>query len=861
MSSAPRVTWGTVTAVSSLLPCLAVCLLLAPAVHGSPPGADTGYASFVKAQAGVAKKASRAKDWATVEAAWTAVLEVDPLSMEALAGLVEAAEKSGDPDAEALARREYNRQLARRVQAGENKLARTLTKSQERQAEIDPFAGESVELQAEFSEAQSILGQAYLEAGLFANAMVAWIARLDTVAPDSDQAVEARAAITRCLAEGGDFVGRLGLAPDLSAGERDEAWIADFNRKTAKWSRAGEWATPHYRIKVAGNWKLGEAAAKVMEEAHAFYREIWGIIPDPAPKRVDESLRDINITPIAVNIYGSHAEYVKRAGAVEWSGGQFNGSAVDTYDHGSGSGSWRSTLTTLYHEASHQFMREAVGSPPSYINEGVACLFESIEVLPNGTIRRDLPTKRYLTDLAKTLRAEPSFDLAFVMDPKNGNDPKFYAPRWGLIYFLRMFLGEQGDYVYRDQLENYIYAFKRGTPGDAVEHFESFFVEPFDIPEITNFAEFTEVWRRWILDLDASEKDSSGRVAALRKKARMGGLKKDWETALAFHERVLDLEPGDLDAVWGVAQAAEKLGQIDQAVFMARQLIELSEPDDQRRQDADTLHKALDEQAGDWTDARRRLIGGMAGLALRYDREEMSLMAMRVAQDVLDVDPFDASARALIGRLERETGRTVIRWRKLFNGLNLDGWYGAKTEEAFFVENGQLVADYGRVAGAAGGADAEGASLYQTIFLERAVQGDWSMEARIRAGSDWEIAGLCFGARDSDNFEGAVLRKGSDGSNRLDFGSFHGSWVFRGDGSYKVDYDPTGPDGTVLRVDVRNRRVSVTIDGVPVRPVVDGKKQDFIQYPMSALRGDAGLLVSKGVTRFTDLRMLAGKTR
>ena len=236
-------------------------------------------------------------------------------------------------------------------------------------------------------------------------------------------------------------------------------------------------------------------------------------------------------------------------------------------------------------------------------------------------------------------------------------------------------------------------------------------------------------------------------------------------------------------------------------------------------------------------------------------------MAMRVAQDVLDIDPFDASARALIGRLERETGRTVTRWLRLFNGLDLEGWYGAKTEEAFFVDESQLVADYSRVAGAASADQGQGESLYQTIFLERAVQGDWSMEARIRAGSDWEIAGLCFGARDSDNFEGVVLRKGSDGTNRLDFGSFHGSWNFRGDGSYKADYDPTGPEGTLLRVDVRNRKVSVTIDGVPLHPVVDGKKQDFIQYPMSALRGDAGLLVSKGVTRFTDLRLLAGKTR
>jgi tetratricopeptide (TPR) repeat protein len=845
---------------SSALRCAGLCfaLLLAPLVSAGVVGAESGYDQFVQSQADVAKKATRSKDWDTAAAAWTAVLEVDPHSLAALEGLVDVATLRGDIDAEALARREFNWQLTSRVQDGENRLARTLSKSSDRLSEIDPFAGEAADLLGDFSDARAELGAAYLEAGLFANSLSAWITRFEMVPSGSEESVVALEAIRRCLAEGDDFVGRLGLAPDLSAGDRDAAWIAEFDRKTTKWSRAGEWKTPHYRIKVAGNWKLGEAIAKTMEQAHAFYREVWGIIPDPAPKRVDKSLRKINITTIAVNIFETHALYLKRTGAPEWSGGQFTGGSVDTYDHGNGSGSWRSTLKTLFHEASHQFMSEAVGAPPSFINEGVACLFESIEILPNGTIRRDLPTKRYLTELSKTLRRSRSFDLSYVMDPKNGNEPDFYAPRWGLIYFLRMYVDEQGAYVYRDQLEKYIYDFKRGSLGNMVEHFESFFVEPFELPGITNFADFTKVWRQWILDLDEAGRNNNARVAGFRKKARMGGIRKEWKTALAFHERVLDIEPDDAESVWGVARAARELGQIDRAVFMARRLTDLIDPEDDRHADASELHEQLDELSRDWSEPRRRLVGGMAGLAMRYDREEMPLMAMRVAQDVLDIDPYDASSRALVGRLEKQTGRSVIRWQRLFNGIDLTGWYGATTAAAFFVRDGQLVADYNRVAGTDD--DGQGVSLYQTIFLERAVQGDWSMEVRIRTGYDWEIAGLCFGARDNEHFEGVVLRRGPDGTNRVDFGSFNGSWNFRGDGSYKADYDPTRRKGTLLRVDVRNREVSVSIDGVPLKPVVDGRTQDFIQYPMSALRGDAGLLVSKGVTRFTDLRLLAGKT-
>jgi len=353
-----------------------LAFLLAPVSSAGAVGADTGYAQFVKSQSDVAKKATRSKDWATAEAAWTAILEVDPLSLDAMAGLADVAAQRGDLDAEALARREYNKYLTYRVQSGENKLARKLSKSRDRLAEIDPFPGEAEELLSDFSKARAELAQAYLEADLFANSLKAWITRLDTVPPDSVESAEALTAIARCLAEGDDFVGRLGLAPDLSAGDRDAAWIADFDRKTTPWSRAGEWKTPHYRIKVAGNWRLGQAAARAMERAHAFYREVWGIIPDPEPKRVDKTLRDINITPIAVNIYETHAVYLKRSGAVEWSGGQFTGSSVDTYDHGNGSGSWRSTLTTLYHEASHQFMsdpRSSTRAWPACSNRSRCC--------------------------------------------------------------------------------------------------------------------------------------------------------------------------------------------------------------------------------------------------------------------------------------------------------------------------------------------------------------------------------------------------------------------------------------------------------------------------------------------------------
>ena len=833
---------------------------LPPAARAAAP-AGGGNGAFLAAQADLAKKALRSRDYYAAHAAWLAVLEFDPVNLAALEGLVEVAGKSKDADAEALYRLELNRTYAAAAQAGDKKAERALEKSLERQALLEPFAGEAAELVARHSAAMAELGAGYLEKGFHGMALTCWTERSMSVPAGSAEAAEARDAITRCLAEGDDYVAGLNVAPDLGDGGRDQAWIADFDKKTEKFSKAGEWETPHYRIKVAGNWRLGETTARVMEQVAVFYRDVWGLQPDPPPAKPDPTRRDVNITPIALNIYLTKEEYLKRTGSPDWSGGVFMGSEVALWDYENSGQSWRATLPTLFHEASHQFMSEAVGGVPSFVNEGIACQFESIEILPNGTIRRDAPNKQYLQDLVKQIKTDPTFSLGYVMDAKNGNEPKFYAPRWGLFHFLRMYVDDQGGYLYRDALEDYIYSFKRGTPGNAEEHFEEHLVQPLAVPGIASFADFERVWRQWILDLDASLKGRDKRLEQYRSQARMAGLRGEHQTARAFFEKIFDLEPDDPEMLVGLATAAEHTGQPDRAVWMLRRWLAISEPDAPDRSTHAATMTRLDPFSQERASARNELVGGMAGLAQRYDREALPLMAMRVAHDVLEIDPYDPSSRALVARLERETGRSVIRWQRLFNGIDLQGWVGAGSSAAFHVRDGELVADYSRVVDPNNNTEEAGVSLYQTLFVDRNMAGDWSIEMQVNTSADWELAGLCFGARDADHFEAIVLRRGNDGMNRVDFGSFDGIWSFRGDGSYKASYDPTAAAGTRLRVDVRDREVSVTIDGTPLKPVVGGVERGSIKYPMTALRGDAGLLASKGVTRYSDLRLLAGRAR
>jgi tetratricopeptide (TPR) repeat protein len=849
--------------VGALIAILTVSLSWA--LPAAPLAETTGFRRMVSEKVAAAKAASRKKDYAAVDAAWRAVLEVDPFATVALEGLVDSARAQGDLDAEALALWELNAQRVQQVADGDSRLERELVKSLERQAEIDPHLGEARELLDDFRGEMAELAADYFEAGLYANSMVCWGRVVGLAAPGSEARAAGLVEIERCLEAGDDFVAYVDV-PRQRAGGKDSEWIADHDRKSAKWNRAARLDTPHYRIRTNAGWEVLTSAAIAMEAVHIFYRETWGIVPDPQPAKVDPELRDITVPRIDLNIYATREEYLKRTGSPEWSGGVFKGSEVATYSSGgeSGARNWRQKMRTLFHEASHQFMSVAVGtSVPSFVNEGVACLFEGIELLPNGNIKRDLPVMTYLNTIVNKLDEGTLPKLRDVMDPKYDNRPEFYAPRWGIMYYLRMFVDEQGSYVYRDLLQDYIFDFKRGARGNMDEHFAEFFLEPTDRPGIESFDDFEADWKLWIQALKQEASSKGKRVEEYRRQAKLARLKKQHDTALRFGERLLDIDPDDLDGILAVAEASEELGAMDRALYMNRRFLELASEDDERRKKAQVGVDTLDPQAVSRAAAKSSLVGGMAGLAMRYDRDEMPLMAMRTAHDVLELDPFAPSARALVNRLEKETGRSAIRWEQLFNGFDLEGWWSPGVDDPFFVGEGQLVCDYSRVLDAdAPTGEASDVSLYRNLFVDRSVQGDWSMETRVRTDGDWELAGICFGAQDSDHFEAIVLRKtGQDGKHNVDFGSFDEAWNFRGGGSYRAVYDPTSEDGVLLRVDVRNREVRVTIDGVPLPVVVDGKNREAIKYPVAALRGDVGLLASRGVTRFSDLRILAGRTR
>lgn len=818
------------------------------------PAAD-GRQRFVDENTKAAKKALRSKDYDAAEAAWMAVLELDRVSVTALSGLADVYEAKGDVDGELWARALLDDALADLVALEDRTAGKLLERSRARVVEIDPFSGDGQRILDAYAAAQEELGELYLADGFYANALAAWQRRGTLARPGTEAEAKVTAGIDRVLREGGDDVAISSLDARFSSGGKDEEWIAAFDKKHNRWSKAAQWETDHYRIKTDAGYRLGAGAALACEGVHAFFREVWGIVPDPPKDKVDPELRNVAIPPLAIDIYSTREAYLKRSSAPEWSGGVFTGSGILTYDHGGGSGSYRATYKTLFHEISHQFMNACVGSTPSFMNEGMACLHEGIELLSNGNIRRDLPVSEYLNPLVSDLEGVAPLSLREIMGGKSAfaNEPEYYKYRWGVMYFLRMFVDEQGQYAFRKRQQEYMYEFKRGAPGDMVEHFTEFFGEELANAGFASFDAFEAGWRQWILDLYESLKSENKRLDEYRDKARLALLKKDAATAKRFYQRCLDIDPEDVASLLGMAQAAEALDEADRALIHYRRFLARVDRDDKRVAKAQKAVVALDEHDELFVDAQKEFIGAMTALGQRYDKEGLPRMALFWGREALLRDPYATAPRLLVDRVERESGKGIDVWQRLFNGFDLDGWYTSGDPDGFYVRDGELRANSARMEGLDEGASGD-VSIYRTLFVDRQVDGDWSLEAEIDVNSDWRIVGLCFGAKSADDFEAVVLERRDDGP-RLNIASFKGDWTFRSDGAYKIDADPA--KGVTLRIDVRGREVSFTVDGEPLRPIVNKRHVDSLRYPIPALAGDIGILASSGISRYRNLRLLA----
>jgi uncharacterized protein DUF1570 len=153
------------------------------------------------------------------------------------------------------------------------------------------------------------------------------------------------------------------------------------------------------------------------------------------------------------------------------------------------------TLSTLYHEGTHQFVMMVMGpgnKPPLWLNEGLAVYFESSK-FRNGKLRTGIIPRKRLMLLQRALKQNKHVPLADLMKRTRANyDGLCYSEGWSVIYFLVK--ARRGAYAKR--FGNYFRALKKGEDPDKA----------FATHITTRVDKLEKLWKAWVLKLPVPKK-------------------------------------------------------------------------------------------------------------------------------------------------------------------------------------------------------------------------------------------------------------------------------------------------------------------------------------------------------------------
>jgi|GEM_PF-629998 len=761
--------------------------------------------------------------------------------------------------------------------------------------ELDPIAPDLFELKALFVKRLLVLADFYDKNGRPHSAIRVHreILALDPEFTESTEAIE------RIASAPDPSLADSATPPDLLA-DVSEEWIKEFNADHAVWPDRAKKERDNYITHTDGGYEVLVLASEAMEQINAFYR-IFFQYGTPEDGR--------NVSRIDLRIFKDRDEYLKYGSSpAEWSGGQFTGSAVETF---LGAGGFESTVSVLFHEAAHQFVALATNAV-GWLNEGLASYFEGCRILANGTVRVNLPANHRLFPLAERMERgwmTDSRDGINTEDPASSTPqkaptfrilienqyqwgPPWYAPTWGVVYFLYNYQDMvDGRFVYRPAFRVFVDK-SGGRAGEgAVRNFEEVVlanpskptkgvvapkgVEPAKLPRTVE--ELDVVWKEWTLNLRNEQMGQLNAARPWRKWAEYAVKRGDFFDAQEFLEKGVAERPEDVDTLLDFARLlAGQFKNTDRAAKLALRAIKVLEFSDDR--DEKEIKK-VERLLAKWDPRYKSLerlhaeMGATArGLAQRYLAENLTLMAMdvswRLGCELGLPDIFKHFEEAV-----RQSGKSLWIWDLAYNETNLDGWLSAGND-VFQADGPELTATYET-------AD-EGRFDYRFLTLDRVTPGDYSLEAEVQAeADDCNFCGLVFGKKNDQTFHSLVFFPGRAGapdrgrngggaddrdgggvtvsktgppsgseygrSGYVDLTSFYGS------GSYHIwRHNPvksTWSGWHTMRLDVTGRLVDVWFDGELV------VTQEF---PTSdVVRGKLGLIQGLGEARFRNIRFLA----
>ena len=314
---------------------LALATLVLPSSSGTvgAPRAQDQAKSFTQALAS-AERAIAAEDfdkaWRFIERA----LERDGKALAAWEMRVRWAEAKGDVDELAYA-------LSRLVALSAAQGVEDLETLESRLVEVDPISKELVRMRETFIARLAPIAAAYEEDGRPHTAIRVHkaILGLDPENQASREAIERMASLPDpSLAEDA-------TPKDLFA-DKTEEWIAEFDAEHGDWKERAKLKGENYTVHTDAGYEVLVRTSSAMEQLNAFYREFF----DHGTEEGGGSVPRVHI-----HIFKNREEYLEKGigPPVEWSGGHYTGTHVETYI---GRNGFEGMVRVLFHEAAHQFV-------------------------------------------------------------------------------------------------------------------------------------------------------------------------------------------------------------------------------------------------------------------------------------------------------------------------------------------------------------------------------------------------------------------------------------------------------------------------------------------------------------------------
>ena len=248
-----------------------------------------------------------------------------------------------------------------------------------------------------------------------------------------------------------------------------------------------ELETAHYVIKTDITPLVCKKTGKAMEHLYAAYTKVFALPDDPKRPKAHVIIFDKREDFLA---YAKRLNARPRKDTLGFYRSVANGPGqIVTYKRPAGE--FR-TLSTLYHEATHQFILMALGhdnAPPLWLNEGLAVYFEN-SAWRGGKLRTGIVPRARLLHLQQALKSGKYVPLRdLITRGRDKYDSLCYGEGWSLVYFF--VTARRGAYAKR--LSEYFKALKERTP--HAEAFRTCLSKDVDKLE--------KVWKKYVLGLKA----------------------------------------------------------------------------------------------------------------------------------------------------------------------------------------------------------------------------------------------------------------------------------------------------------------------------------------------------------------------